>query len=167
MSMTKKNKDTTFKKNLFERAQEAKTVRKIVLIIILVLLLIFIIAGITGYKMVKSSLKPVDPDSTEKVEVEIPLGSSTSDIASILEENDIINNALIFRFYIKFKNESDFQAGDYTFTKSMTYNEIIQSLQSGKIIKEPDYTVTIPERKKNQKIAEIYEDKKQIKKETI
>src|SRR5699024_8304321 len=165
MSMTKKNKDTTFKKNLFERAQEAKTVRKIVLIIILVLLLIFIIAGITGYKMVKSSLKPVDPDSTEKVEVEIPLGSSTSDIASILEENDIINNALIFRFYINFKNQSDFQAGDYTFTKSMKVNEIIESLKSGKIVKDPVYTVTIPEGKNIEEIAKIYAKNLPIKEE--
>src|SRR5699024_11762416 len=80
------------------------------------------------------------------------MGASTSEIATILDENDIINNALIFRFYIKFKNESDFQAGDYTFTKSMTSNEIIQSLQSGKIIKEPVYTVTIPEGKTIQEI---------------
>jgi len=115
--------------------------------------------------MVKSSLKPVDPDSTEKVEVEIPLGSSTSDIASILEENDIINNALIFRFYIKFKNESDFQAGDYTFTKSMKVNEIIESLKSGKIVKEPVYTVTIPEGKNIEEIAKIYAKNLPIKEE--
>src|SRR5699024_12520619 len=85
----------------------------------------------------------------------------------MLFRSDIINNALIFRFYIKFKNESDFQAGDYTFTKSMTSNEIIQSLQSGKIIKEPVYTVTIPEGKTIQEIAEIYADKMQIKKENL
>ncbi|HLR03809.1 MAG TPA: endolytic transglycosylase MltG [Virgibacillus sp.] len=165
--MPKKNKDSKFKKNLFSRAKEASTVRKIVLIIIFALLLIFVIGAISGYMYIKSSLKPVDPDNNKKIEVDIPMGASTSEIATILDENDIINNALIFRFYIKFKNESDFQAGDYTFTKSMTSNEIIQSLQSGKIIKEPVYTVTIPEGKTIQEIAEIYADKMPIKKETF
>lgn len=156
--MTKKNNDSKYKKKLFERAKEAKTVRKIVLIIVLALVLIFVVGGISGYKYVKSSLKPVDPDSANRIDIDIPMGASTSDIASILEENDVIKSALIFRFYIKFKNESDFQAGEYTFSKSMTVHEITESLKRGRVIKEPVHTVTIPEGKNIQEIAEIYED---------
>src|SRR5699024_1929839 len=95
------------------------------------------------------------------------MGSSTSDIASILEDKGIIKNALIYRFYIKFKNESDFQAGEYTFTKSMTVNEITESLKKGRIIKKPVYTVTIPEGKNIQEIADIYANHLPIKEEEL
>src|SRR5699024_6708909 len=165
--MSKKNNDSEYKKNLFERAKEARTVRKIVLIIVMALILLFVVGGISGYNYVKSSLEPVDPDSSAKIDVNIPMGSSTSDIASILEDKGIIKNALIYRFYIKFKNESDFQAGEYTFTKSMTVNEITESLKKGRIIKKPVYTVTIPEGKNIQEIADIYANHLPIKEEEL
>ena len=88
-------------------------------------------------------MEPVDENSEEKIDVEIPIGSSTSTIAGILEENGIIKNDLIFRFYIKFKNESDFQAGKEIFSPSMTIDEIIESLKSGKLVLESTQRVTI------------------------
>lgn len=153
--MTKKNKDSKFKKNLYERAQEARTVRKIVLIIVLALILIFVVGSISGYIYIKSSLKPADPDNTEKIDVDIPMGSSASNIAKILKENEMIKNALTFRLYVKFKNVSDFQAGEYKFTKSMSVDEILESLERGRVIKDPVYSITIPEGKNIQEIAEI------------
>lgn len=154
--MSKKKKNGKFKDNLIARSEEAKTVRKIVAIIIISLLLILVIGGISGYLYVKSALEPVDPSSDENVTVGIPIGSSTSAIASILEENGLIKNDLIFRFYIKFKNESGFQAGEYTFTPSMTIDELIASMKEGRVIAEPVHTVTIPEGKTIKEIAQLY-----------
>ncbi|CDQ18085.1 UPF0755 protein [Halobacillus karajensis] len=148
-----------YKKRLKNRIEEASTVRKIVAIIITVLVLALVIGGLTGYFYVKSALEPVDPDNDKQINVEIPLGSSTSSIASILEENNIIKNDLIFRFYTKFKNESGFQAGDYQFTSSMTMNEIIETLKTGKLVKEPAFKVTVPEGRNLEEIAEIYAEK--------
>lgn len=145
-----------FKENRNARGEEAHTVRKIVFIILIVFILLFAIGGVAGYSYVKSALEPVDENSEEKIEVEIPIGSSTSMIAGILEENGIIKNDLIFRFYIKFKNESDFQAGNYTFSPSMTIDEIIESLKSGKLVLESTQRVTIPEGLTVEQIAEIY-----------
>ncbi len=145
-----------FKENRNARGEEAHTVRKIVFIILIVFILLFAIGGVAGYSYVKSALEPVDENSEEKIEVEIPIGSSTSTIAGILEENGIIKNDLIFRFYIKFKNESDFQAGNYTFSPSMTIDEIIESLKSGKLVLESTQRVTIPEGLTVEQIAEIY-----------
>src|SRR5699024_4844110 len=68
----------------------------------------------------------------------------------------IIKDARIFRLYIKLKNESDFQAGTYTFRKSDNIDDVIETLKSGRIILEPIYTVTIPEGKSIEEIAEIY-----------
>jgi|SRR5690625_86135 len=139
--------------------EEAKIVRKIVFIIISSIILIVIIGGISSYFYISSALKPVDPKSDTEIEVEIPLGSSSTEIASILEENGVIKDERIFRFFIKFKNYSDFQAGEYTLSPSLTLQEIVEELQSGKIIDEPVHTVTIPEGKTLEQIAEIYSKK--------
>ncbi|WP_284139677.1 MULTISPECIES: endolytic transglycosylase MltG [unclassified Virgibacillus] len=165
--MSKKKKTSTYRENLKARTEEAKTVRKIVSIILVSLILILLIGGISGYMYIKSALSPVDPNSEKGIKVEIPLGSSSSSIGSILEENGVIKDGRIFRFYTKFKNESDFQAGDYTFTKAMTLDQIIESLKKGRIIKDPVFKVTIPEGKSIDEIAEIYADKLYFKKEAF
>lgn len=154
--MAGKDKNSPYKQNLLQRAKEAHTVRKIVLIVILSLIFIMVVGGIIGYKYVQSSLEAVDAESTEDIVVEIPMGSSASDIADILKDNDLIKNRLIFRFYTKLKNVSDFQAGKYTLTKSLTMSEITDALNNGKGMEEAENTVTIPEGKTIEEIAEIY-----------
>src|SRR5690625_290353 len=154
--MSKKKEKTTFRDNMENRGNEARTVRKIVSIIIISLVLIIVVGGFSGYLYIKSALEPVDPTNKENIEIDIPMGSTTSSIASILEENGIIKDARIFRFYIKFKNEADFQAGEYVFNQTQSLDEIIESLKSGKILAEPMYTVTIPEGKTVEQIAEIF-----------
>src|SRR5699024_11229172 len=73
-----------------------------------------------------------------------PLGSSTSNIAELLEDKNLIKNANIFNVYVKVKNENDFQAGNYELSPSQTIDEIIEELQSGKLIKEALHKITIP-----------------------
>ncbi|MFU0792001.1 endolytic transglycosylase MltG [Virgibacillus proomii] len=154
--MSKQKNTNDFKDNLIARSEEAKTVRKIAAFIILALLTIFIITVVFGYFYIKSALGPVDPDSKKEIEITIPIGSSSSEIAAMLEEKGVIKNALVFRFYTKFNNETNFQAGEYTFTPSMSLNEIIESLNNGKLMAEALYKVTIPEGKTIDEIAEIY-----------
>lgn len=154
--MSNGKKTNSYKDNLKVRGEEARVVRRVVSIIILSLILIFTVAGISGYKYIESALEPVDSNNHERIQIEIPMGSSTTKIASILEENGIIKDARVFRFYTKFKNKSGFQAGEYTFTPAFTLNEIIDSLQSGHIMADPVYTITIPEGKTIDQMAEIY-----------
>ncbi len=154
--MSNDDRKTSFMNNLRKQGEEAKIVRKIVFIIIVALTILMISGGIIGYLYIKNALEPVDPDSEEQIEVEIPLGSSASAIANILEENGVIKNGLIFRFYIKLNNITDFQAGNYVFTKSMHLDEIIENLQTGKLLLEPIYTVTIPEGLTIEQIAERF-----------
>lgn len=140
-------------------SEEVKTVRKIVAIIIISIVLILLVGGISGYMYIKSALKPVNPDSGKEVNVEIPMGSSTSDIASILEDNGVIKDSRVFRFYIKFKNESNFQAGEYKFSPAMTLSEIITALKKGEDAEESVYSVTVPEGESIDQIAEIFAKK--------
>lgn len=154
--MSNKQELGSYKANLAARSDEARTVRKVVAIVILILLILFALGGFSAYKYIKTALEPLDLTGEEEIAVTIPMGSSTSSIGKILEEKEIIKDARIFRYYIKFKNQANFQAGDYTFTQANTLDEIIASLQSGKIIAEAIYTVTIPEGKTVEEMATIY-----------
>src|SRR5690606_24529247 len=131
-----------FRDNLITKGEHARKVRKIVSIIILALILVISIIAFSGYLFIKSALSPVNPDSDEQVKIEIPLGSSTSTIAQILEDNGVINNALIYQFYVKFSNKPNLQAGSYSLSPSMTLDEITDRLVAGE---NALFTITIPE----------------------
>lgn len=139
------------------RKKEGKVVRRIVTIVTLVVLLVVGIVGVSGYFYVTSALEPIDPESTTEIQVEIPMGSGVTSIATLLEENGVIKDARIFKYYTKFKNETNFQAGSYTMTQAMTFDEIIESLKSGKVYREPVFTVTVPEGLTLEQISKIVE----------
>lgn len=163
------NKEKKIKMNkiMQEKYKEAKTVRKIVFITtsIVVLLLAGLLTG--GYLYVKSALKPVDPKSEKKIKVEIPLGSGISSIAKILEDKHVIKDDLVFKYYVKFKNETEFQAGTYSFSPSMTFNEIITSLKTGRVDQDAALKIQIPEGLNLTEIAAIIAKKTDYSKKEI
>src|SRR5690625_1247000 len=162
MSNDKKN---NYRENVIKRSEEARVVRRIVLVAILLITFVLAYIGYSAYSYINSSLQPVDPNDKTPIEVEIPLGSTSSSISEILEQNGIIKDARIFRLYTKLKNKSDFQAGMYEFTKADNFDEIIETLKSGKVVLEPVHIVTIPEGKSIDEIAELYENNLEIDKE--
>ncbi|PKR79077.1 endolytic transglycosylase MltG [Halalkalibacillus sediminis] len=160
--MTDSNEKHSYIEQRNKRAKEAKISRRIILVVLLTLMIAIGLGGYYGYNYITEGLSPVDPDNEEIVDVEIPIGSSTTSIAETLEEKNLINDALIFQLYVKFKNESGFQAGEYQFSQSMTIDEYIESLKTGKILVEPLFTVTIPEGTTLEEIAEIYGEETSI-----
>lgn len=153
--------------NFLSRAQEASITRRIVVVAIIALMILIGFGGKFAYDYITEGLSPVDASSTETVEVTIPLGSSSSTIADLLEENGVINNALMYRIYIKVNNVTDFQAGDYTLSPSMTLEEVSTALQSGRIVEEAKYFVTIPEGRTIEEIAELLSNKANIDEEAF
>lgn len=147
------------REKLMEQQSEAKLVRKIVFYSIIAIVSIILITGIGGYFYVSSALKPVDPDDKAEKKVTIPIGSSLSTIATVLEEEGVIKNARVFKYYLKFRNESGFQAGEYNLSPSMTLQEITDSIKTGKLMKEVALKITIPEGKQLQQIADIIAEK--------
>jgi UPF0755 protein len=117
-----------------EKKKEVRIVRRIVLAIVLIVLIGGGIAAYSGYNYVKSALLPVDENSEKVIPIKVEIGSNLDSIADLLEEKEIIKDARIFKYYAKFNNESDFQAGDYGLTQAMTLDELIESLKSGKDI---------------------------------
>lgn len=142
-----------------KKKKEVKLVRKIVLIITFLVIVIGGIGGLVVYNYVESALLPLDPNSEETITVDIPIGSGLDNISDKLEKSGIIKNAKIFKYYAKFNNESQFQAGEYTLTKAMTLDEIITSLKTGKVYREPIFSLTIPEGLTLEQIGQVVEKK--------
>lgn len=114
-----------------ERQKEKKLVKRIVLSITAAFIILVVLFGLIGYQYVTTSLEPLDKnDQTEKV-IEIPTGSSSKDIAQILQNNNIIKSAIVFSYYVRMNNETGFQAGNYEFSPSMSLDTIISQLQEG------------------------------------
>ncbi|PFG05601.1 UPF0755 protein [Bacillus sp. es.034] len=166
MEEKKKIKETLMKK-LLERQEEAKVIRKVVGLVILCLVIIIGGTAVGGYLYVNSALKPVDPDNTKTVKVDIPIGSGVSSIGKILEDKGIVKNSTVFKYYVKFNNEAGFQAGSYDLTPSMTLNEIVNSLKTGKVMRKAEFKITIPEGLQLDQIAEIIAEKSPYKKDEI
>lgn len=145
-----------------QRQEEAKIIRKIVSRITAIVIGLILLAGIIGFFYVNSALKPVDKKDETLITVDIPIGSGINTIADILEDKGLIKSAQIFKYYAKFNNESDFQAGSYELTKAMTPDELIKSLKSGKVYRTPELTLTIPEGLTVEQVAELVADKTSI-----
>ena len=163
----KLDRKAMWRNNLLERRNEAKIIRRIVAIIALIIILAAAGAAFGGYHYINASLSPVDPDNNKQTDIEIPIGSSTTSIGKLLEENGIIKNGTIFKYYVKFNNISGFQAGKYSLTPSMTLDEISKTLQTGKLVREALFKITIPEGLWLSDIAAIIEKHTDYSKEEI
>ncbi|MDT2831403.1 endolytic transglycosylase MltG [Vagococcus carniphilus] len=150
------------------RKKENNMVKKIVIIISLALIVTVTVAGFSFYSFFKSSLKPLDPSDKKMVQVEVPIGSSSKDIGQILEKSKVIKSGLVFSYFVKMNNLSDFQAGYYQMAPNMTLDEISKNLQSGGT-DEPealaDAKITIPEGSSIDQIADLFDKKTDVKKD--
>lgn len=106
-----------------------------------IIITIFILCGITLMGSVVyyyHSLKPVKAENDgSEVSIEIKEGSGVSDIAKLLEDNEIIQNAFTFKVYMKLNNKINLQAGKYVFNNGTDNVEsIIKKLNSGEVLNE-------------------------------
>lgn len=143
-----------------EETKDAKLhlwTNRIVRYILLAIVLIVIVIGVSGYFYVQNGLGPVDESNQETVEVTIPVGSNASDIAGILSDAGVVNNAQLFDYYLKFNNNDELQAGHYEFNRSMGAEEILGTIQEGgePIFVDADTTITVIEGMQIEEIAAI------------
>ncbi len=156
---TKKTRKKEFLEKIKYRKKEARTVRRIVFVVT-VIGFILIAGGIFwGYKYITKALEPADPNNTNIIEIVIPYNSGTTKICNILEENGIVKNAKIFKYYLKFNNESGFQAGTYKLSPSMKLSTVTDTLKSGSIGVQIKLKFTIPEGKNLEEISKIIAEK--------
>ena len=108
--------------------------KKYVFLGVIGIILLIIITGLIWYF---SSISPVNKKNEQEIEVTIPLGSGSSQIANILKANNIIKSEVAFKIYVRINKVSDFQAGTYYLKQSMNVKEITEMLKTG-IMHDPN-----------------------------
>jgi UPF0755 protein len=101
-----------------------------------ILLIVAVVAG--------GALWLLRPASGQTVQVTVKPGATSTEIASDLAGAGVVNNALLFRLYVKDQGAQDkLQAGAYKMRTGMSYADALALLLKGPFFKY--YKVTIPE----------------------
>lgn len=108
------------------------------------LILLIIIASIwLGLKQVNLLISPVNPGDKRPVEVEIPVNSSTRQVARILADKGLIRSAGFFAAWCRIKGlDGRLQAGYYSLNRGQGMNEILDYLIEGRTA---SLRITVPE----------------------
>ncbi len=83
---------------------------------------------LTGW--MNDQLDPPGPPG-ESIVIEIPVGATTNDIASILDDSGVVTKSWVFRYYLRYKDAPEFQAGVYEFQEDMAVWEAREVLEAG------------------------------------
>lgn len=143
----------THSKNKQKRKKQDRTAKRIVAVVMSLVVVFFLATCTFGFFWVKSSLEPINTEATKTIQVEIPEGSSTKEIANILFENDLIKKATVFNYYSKIKSYNNYQSGFYNLSQSMSVDDLAKALQesgiptaqeepAGKVLIVEGYTLT-------------------------
>ncbi len=103
-----------------------------ILVIVVCVMLIFsaVYAGVDIF--LNRFWLPVDENDHTPIEIVIPKNSTGAKIASILEENNLVKNADVFKYYMDFTGYSGkMKAGTYVFNKQMKMDEMMEKLSKG------------------------------------
>ena len=103
------------------------------LLILLISVALVWLVGSAGYRyVVNNYIAPVESDTSTVKTVQVKAGSSLSGIASLLHEEGIIRNKLVFQLYVDFNDmSSKLQAGTYDLSPGMTIEEVMETLVAG------------------------------------
>lgn len=144
--------------------RDARSMTKLISKLVIGAILVgLVILGIAGFLYFSASQKPLDPNSKKTTEVAVLPGETASMIGDKLEQKKIIKSSSMFKYYLKFNNISNFQAGNYEFSPSMTFKDIAKSLQKGEVYMPVAFKMNIPEGITINQIAKIVEKHTDIK----
>lgn len=117
---------------------------KIVGIIVVLVVIFLLLTEITGAFRTKHS-----------VMIDIPKGSSGTEIINLLEQNNVVGSKTLFKIYSK-RHSVHFKAGKHIFDKK-SYGQIIKTLKADGIV--DSIRVTIPEGYEQREIALLMQEK--------
>jgi UPF0755 protein len=111
---------------------------KMVSVALAVILALAILGGAVGVKVwYDRQLTAVSAQSV-KIDVEVPSGYSTKQIASLLVQKQLIRNATAFEWYVRNNSSKigSLQAGHYLLDPSYSVAQIVSLISSGKVRKD-------------------------------
>lgn len=136
-----------------ERSKKKRIAKWLVALIVLVLLAAAIIFVVRG--MYTENLKAVS-SSSETITIEIPMGSTTKEIADILKEKGLIRATWAFQWYVNNGAIRDkLQAGTYSLRPNQSVEQIVAQLTHGQVATK---LVTILPGKRIDQIKEAFID---------
>jgi UPF0755 protein len=103
--------------------------RKVAVVALGVFIVLALVAGLISFWAYRQ-LFPSGKVGQEIV-LDIPSGSSTSSIADLLEKKNVINNAFLFKLYVKAKSAGPFQAGVYRMPLHDSASDVLRRLRGG------------------------------------
>ncbi|MFA5528780.1 MAG: endolytic transglycosylase MltG [Peptostreptococcales bacterium] len=137
---------------------KAKKKSKYLIAIVIIVVLILLGWGTFNWSLHRASLA-VDENNNQSMKVEIPQGSSTAKIASLLSEKGLINSEFAFKYQSKkLKYDNRYQAGNYVLSQNMDMFAIMEKIKKGEAEFET-IRFTIPEGYDMKLIAEALEEK--------
>lgn len=122
--------------------------RKIATIFLILGLLLLGTFGFYQYE-----ISPTDKKSTATYEVVVKQGMSTSEIANLLKEKNLIKNSFFFKVYMKLNRKQTIKAATYDLKKSMDLDTIVSLLEVGKA--NDDISITFKEGKTIKDYAKV------------
>ncbi|MBQ9860400.1 MAG: endolytic transglycosylase MltG [Clostridia bacterium] len=122
-------------------------------------LFILIISGFLAWFLVVFLLDSMAINRADKtVDIEIPAGANTQQIAELLTEKGLIDQPICFRVFSKISGaDGKYQVGSFTLQQDMGYAAIVEQLQT--MTPRETVMVTIPEGFTVEEIAKLLEEK--------
>ncbi|MCU0493694.1 MAG: endolytic transglycosylase MltG [Chloroflexaceae bacterium] len=113
--------------------------------------LLALVVACVGYVILNEIRSPAS-EAAREVEIEIPPGSTTSDISNLLRTRGLIRQPLVFNTLVRFQGlDQKLQAGRYVLRTDMTISQILVALQNSRV---EELQVTIKEGVRLEEIAE-------------
>jgi UPF0755 protein len=121
---------------------EASLARRVLWVVGGIAVFVALVLGLGGWWV----MKQVNPGGAgEAVTVTVPPGSTTAQIANLLEREGVVSNATVFQYYVKWQDAGPFEAGVYDgLHKSSAMSDVLKRLEAGPL--PPNFTqLAIPE----------------------
>ena len=123
------------------RPSSGRAARVLIILGSLLLILLLVVGGVAMY--VRGKLDP-GGELGEEVRFTVPAGSSVNAVASLLADEGIVEDAQIFRWYMRWKGVESFQAGDYLLNENMAAWDVVEAL-SVEPLPVDSVSFTVPE----------------------
>lgn len=112
---------------------------------IIVAISITIIILILMATFVVTQIGPYNKNNKDDIVVDIPTGSTLSQVTDILKENHLIKNKILFKLYVRVSNNTlKLKSGKYLFNQTYSNKQIIKTISEGKVYND-GIKITVPE----------------------
>ena len=101
----------------------------------------------------------VNSKNKETILVEIKEGNTSTDIAHILKENNLIRNEIVFKIFLKINGINDLKSGYFELNQTMNVKSITEKIRKGDSVTPNAITVLFKEGLNIREIASVIAEK--------